>query len=116
MEILLWFLVIEDILIAITICFLLSSRERWYIFIALVTFVILLFTNVFLFQGNRGEFFLILPPVALTIMVVLVRPYTSRSSRTLSIRTSKFLAILLGAVCLLLVMFSIVIAFRIFLK
>ncbi len=116
MDILLWFLVIEDIHLLTIIGFLLFSRERWYITIALVTLVTLLFTNVLLFRGSHTGFLLIIPPIMLTIMALLVRPYANRSNRSLSIHTSKFLAIFLGSICLLLIMFSILIAFRIFLK
>ena len=116
MGILLWLILFEDISLLTLIGIFLLSREKLYMIVALVTLLLLFFTNILLFRGNHNEFLLLLPPTIFAIATLAVYPYTSKSRIRLSARRSKFLVIFLALLLLFSIIASSVVAFGVFFR
>lgn len=112
MNFLLWLLIVEDIFLLFAICLLLYLREWAYTIVAIITLLILLLTNVVVFQGNYNGFLLVIPTTSLILMVLIARPFASQHPRTtLGIRAGRVLFLLLSFLILFLILIPIVIFF-----
>ena len=95
MSFILWSLLIEDIFLLFAIGALFFAKQRPYVVVAVVTFVILLIINMLIFQGNQTPLLLMVPIFAFAVLNLLVRPFLSSSHNTLNPHaTRRFMLIL----------------------
>jgi hypothetical protein len=114
MTFMLWFLLFEDVLMVAVLSVVLSSRRRMYTLTVFITFLVLIVTNVLLFQRHTSWSLLLLPPVVGTILLLLARPFVSPSSRIMDTRKFNVLLISLTVLILFFIMLSGILVFRLF--
>lgn len=110
----LWYILLEDVILLAAICALIYAKQRLYTLVAAITLAILTFTTILLFYGFRNYLLSIAPVAFFVIMNLMVRPFIPRTRKTLSTRMARIIAILLFSFTLLLMIAAILLGLFIF--
>jgi len=114
MDLFLWYLVLENIILLPAIGLFFYSKQRPYVIIGCILFVILICTDIALYRGYRGVF-VALPTVIVLFIGFFIRPFLPRPHVTINPQISKFVALILLFIVIVTCVFVVVFFARLYL-
>lgn len=102
MDILLWFLLFENIFFLVAVFAFFYLRQRAYTVIAVIILAALLFTDIVAFQGHHNWFIVVLPSFICVVIGLIVRPFLPRPRITLGHQMARILLFVLAFLTLFL--------------
>jgi hypothetical protein len=114
MSFVLWYIILEDVVLLAAICALIYAKQRLYTLVAVITLVILAFTTILLIHGIRDYLLSIIPIAAFIFMNLMIRPFVPRTRKILSTRVARIIVIILFSLTILVIIAGILLSIFVF--